>query len=170
MSEVRVSPVSWSIPVETDTDRSNGIPDAYNNVQLAIEYVSTAVNVSASPGFTWGKPGTVTSSTYLENDQVASNLSGRLVPFDGYISEFFVNNRNSTAGRIIEVQRRRPAQTGTWTTIVTMNMGVGEPEKVQSYTVAVLREDELAVRISPTSASFKDPIVGVVIKTNPLGT
>jgi hypothetical protein len=168
VSKVIVTPVSWSIPVETDSDRSNGIPDVYNNVQLAIEYVSTAVNVSASPGFTWGRPGTTTSGTYLENDQVASNLSGRLVPFDGYISEFFVSNKNSTAGRVIDIMRRRPAQTGTWTVIGTLSLGLGEPTKVQSFTIAVLREDELAVRISPTSANFKDPIVGVVIKTNPL--
>lgn len=170
MSQVIVSNVSWSIPVETDSDRSNGIPDIYDNVQLALEYVATSVNVSASPGFTWGKPGTVNANAYLENDQVTSNLSGRLVPFDGYIAEFFANNRNATAGRTLEIRRRRPAQTGTWTTIVTMNMGVGEYEKVQSYTEPVLREDELSVRVAPGSASFKDPIVGVVIKTNPLGS
>ena len=169
MSKVIVTPVSWSIPVETDTDRSNGIPDLYDNVQLALEYVATSVNVSASPGFTWGKSGTANANAYLENDTVASNLSGRLVPFDGYISEFFVNNRNSTAGRVLEIMRRRPAQTGTWTTIATMSLGVGEPEKVRSFTVTVLREDELAVRVAPGSAAFKDPIVGVVIKTNPLG-
>ena len=162
--------VAWSVPVETDTDRSNGIPDDYDNVQLALEFAINSVNVSASPGFTWGKPGNSPASSYLENDSVASNLAGRLVPFDGFISEFFVNNRRSTAGRVMEIMRRRPAQTGTWTSIGSISLGVGEPKGVVSLNVAVLKEDELAVRVSPSSASFKDPIVGVVIKTDPLGS
>lgn len=44
-----------------------------DDVQGAIE----EIGASTSPGFTWGRSGNVTSGSYLLNDSVPSNKSGR---------------------------------------------------------------------------------------------
>lgn len=47
--------------------------------QAAIEEVKNNAAISASPGFTWSRSGNVPSNTWLLNDAVPSNRSGRTI-------------------------------------------------------------------------------------------
>ena len=68
------TPVASSIPFDNST---NGFLS--EDTQAAIEEVRNAVDSSASPGFSFSKSGTVTKGSYLSNETVPSNLSGRLM-------------------------------------------------------------------------------------------
>lgn len=134
------------------------------------EIIDTAVANSASPGFTWGKGGSAGSGEYLDNDGVESNKAGRLVPFDGFVTEFFVNNEKTSGSKILELRRRRPCQTGSFQTIATITVPGGQAcgtfNTDDFGTVEVLKGDELSVRVSNSSQDFENPIVGIVIKTS----
>lgn len=115
-------------------------------------------DVSASPGFSWGKSGNINSGTYLDNDTVPSNRAGRLVPISsGYIAEISVACENPATGTLT-IQTRSGA---VFTDIASISLSA-QRIKTQSYTVSVSKGDELAVYVS--SGSLKNPVVGVVIK------
>ncbi len=135
---------------------SNGLSST--DVQAAIEEVNTSVQVSASPGFTWGRSGN-TSDTYLSNDSVPSNTSGRLVPVtSGEITTIFIAAElNSTA--TIEVRLRVGS---TFTTIASCPYG--GTRKVTCSIASpppVALNDELAIYVS---GAAKNPVVGIIIK------
>lgn len=117
-------------------------------------------SVSASPGFTWGKSGTVPAGSYLTNDGVPSNTAGRLVPIaTGAVTTIFVTAEiNSTA--TIEVQRRVGA---VFTTIASLTL-VNERKKTVELPSppAVALNDEIAIHTS--GASIKNPVVGLIIR------
>jgi len=136
------------------------------DAESAIKEVSTNTATSASPGFTWGDVGSATAGTFLENDSVQSSNSGRLVPFDGFITDFFINNERSQGTKIMEILRRRPAQTGTYTPIFQTTLGPGTRVVRVPVNVAVLEEDELAIRVQPGSDRFQNPVVGLILKNN----
>ena len=151
--------------IETPFDNSlNGF--ASEEVQGAIEELQDAVAVSASPGFTWGDVGSATAGTYLSNDDVSSNNSGRLVPFDGFITDFFINNERTQGTKTMEIVRRRPAQTDPWVPIFETTLGVGVNVVRVPVNVAVLELDELAVRVKSGSDRFQNPVVGIIISNN----
>jgi len=115
-------------------------------------------SISASPGFTWGVSGNVSSGTYLLNDTVPSNRTGRLVPlYDGIISEVFVANEDSNTFTIA-IEKRSGASFIELCAVSVTSARI----KVQSFEVSVDYEDELAVKVK--SGSCKNPVVGVVIK------
>ena len=122
------------------------------------------VGVSASPGFTWGKGGSAGPGEYLYNDNVESNKSGRLVPFNGNVVYFFVNNQQNSGPRTLELRRRRPCQTGSWVTISSITLPAGDFCGAFPIVATVLLEDELSVRVATTSNDFENPIVGVIIR------
>jgi hypothetical protein len=134
------------------------MPHLYGNRDAQIP--GSSAN-SASPGFTWGKSGTVGAGTYLLNDTVPSNLSGRLVPvYDGIISEVFVSGEyGSTYTCTIAIEKRNGA---SWTELTTVSLS-SERIKVQTVSsVTLTREDEIAVKVK--TGSIKNPVVGVIIK------
>ena len=79
-------------------DDSNVCLEA-DDVQEALENLYCKVDVSASPGFTWGKSGAVKNS-WLLNDTVPSNLAGRVVPIDGQIVEITATAEVNSLGII----------------------------------------------------------------------
>lgn len=154
-------------PVADDVEfdnSSNGFTS--DEVQGAIEEIQQQAAVSASPGFTWGKGGSAGSGEYLNNDEVESNKSGRLVPFDGFVTTFFVNNEKTAGNKILELRRRRPCQTGPFVTIASITLLPGDACGSFPVNAAVLEGDELSVRVSNSSADFENPIVGIIIKNN----
>ena len=48
----------------------------------AIRELRGLITTSASPGFSWGRSGNLSSGTWLLNDNVSSNRAGRTVSFD----------------------------------------------------------------------------------------
>ena len=129
------------------------------DVQAAIDEISTTAAVSASPGFTWGTSGNVPAGTYLLNDSVPSNTAGRLVPVNGQIEVIFVACEIDTTATI-EIQRRVGA---VFTTLTSSTLAtVRKKTDILVVKPAVSKNDELAVKI--TGASIKNPVVGIIIK------
>ena len=139
----------------TGTDLTAG------NVEDAIKQLYNSATVSASPGFTWGRSGTLPPGTYLLNDSVSSNTTGRVVPIQsGYIKEIFV--AVDAAGTYTFSIEKRVGVTFTELVAVTIT-GV----RTDSFTVnvPVTYKDELCCLVKSTSAgSPKNPVVGLVIK------
>lgn len=148
------SPVAPAIPFDNST---NGFVS--DNVQEAIEELGSGVAVSASPGFTWGKSGSI-SNAWLLNDTVPSNVAGRIVPItSGYIAEIFVSAETVSTCTLTIYKRTDPGPVYTAITSVSLT---AERIKVAASTASVARGDELAIKV--TSGSIKNPVVGLVIK------
>jgi hypothetical protein len=137
------SPHSDAIPfLPKTTDLvSNLTGDAIRELRQKLD---SLIAVSASPGFTWGKAGSAGPKEYLLNDDVESNKSGRLVPFEGKITRIFVNNNTSSGNKTLQIRRRRPCQTGSWTNIAEVTIPNGDFCITEPLDVDVLGEDELA--------------------------
>jgi len=127
------------------------------NVQDAIEEVSEQVDVSASPGFTWGASGNV-SNSWLVNDTVPSNKAGRIVPVDGEVTDIFFACELSTSGTITLYKRVG----STFNVLATLNVSSVRKLHTTVSGASVSIGDELAMKV--TSGSFKNPVVGIVIK------
>jgi len=54
-----------------------------DDVKTALDEISLNVGQSASPGFTWGRGGNLSTNTWLFNDSVPSNRAGRTVNLIG---------------------------------------------------------------------------------------
>lgn len=132
-----------------------------NNIQDAIDEISSTAAVSASPGFTWGASGNISKGSYLLNDTVPSNTAGRVVPLaTGYIEKVFIAIENATTASL-DIQKRVGS---TLVTLVTVTITSARVATIP-VSVAVVIGDELAIRVSPTSAnSVKNPVVGLIIK------
>jgi hypothetical protein len=139
------------------------------DVESAIKEIQQLSAASASPGFTWGLEGSGGPGKYFNNDGVESNKAGRLVPFSGFISEIFLNNEATSGMRRVAIQRRRPAQSGEFSDIVTVSLPPGQPSGTFVVNVAVLENDELAVVVDGGSSDFENCILGLIIKNNAQG-
>ena len=68
-----------------------------NETQGAIEEINNKVLTSASPGFSFGRSGKIPSGTWLLNETVPSNISGRYVYInDAVVERIFVSNQDVT--------------------------------------------------------------------------
>ena len=152
------SDVASSIPY----DDNNALPaTGATTVQEELDYLKNLTNVSASPGFTFGSSGNQTAGTYLLNDTVPSNTSGRIVPINnGKITDVFVCVQNATTFSI-DIQKNVG---GVFTTLVTITVTAARSGQF-SVSVPVTLGMELSCRVSPTSAnSIKNPVCGIIIK------
>lgn len=124
--------------------------------------IANKVSFSASPGFTWGKSGVVTSSTYLLNDSVPSNKTGRRnFLSNSELVYIYTSNELSTTYSIDIIEHDKVTFTvlGTYTVV----SDYGDDFYVSG--VYLTTGKELAVRISPSSANNpKEVVAGVLIK------
>lgn len=96
MSTVQKNDVARSVPFD---NTSNGF--TATEVQSAIEELNNKVNTSASPGFSFGRSGTVTAGTYLQCETVPSNISGRWVYISSaVVKKVFVSNEDATTYKL----------------------------------------------------------------------
>lgn len=157
------SPHAFGVPFDKDNE-----PDCEftkENVQEVIEELCAKLAGSASFGPTWGKGGTAGPGEYLYNEEVESNKSGRFVPFNGTIVKFYVNNRKNIGARTLQLMKRTPCQTGTWTQIGSdFTLSAGTYCNTFTANISVSSGDELAVRVKTGSNDFEDPIVGIIVK------
>lgn len=158
------TPVAESVPF--DPDNQPACPLTSEDVQAAIEELCMNLQQQSTPSFTWGKGGNAGKSEYLKNEHVECNKSGRLVPFDGIITHVYINNDRTAGDKVLEVIRRRPCQTGPWVVIDTLTLPNGDACGAFTSNAPLLEGDELGVRVKNPSASFKNPVVGLVIKNN----
>jgi len=70
-------------------------------VSDAVTELANKVSSSASPGFTWGRDGTLSDNTWLLNEGVPSNKAGRYVYInDAKLVRVFVSNQNIATYKI----------------------------------------------------------------------
>lgn len=134
-----------------------------SDVQAMLDYLKNQVAVSASPGFTWGRSGTITQSTWLLNDSVPSNLSGRTVFLNSAeIVRVFVANQDATSGIIIEVY----THDGDSVNLTLVGSVTTAATRSNTFTVSlpITLNKQVALYIANGSASGKNMVVGCLIK------
>lgn len=136
--------------------RSNG-QMVSKNVEDAILELLAKAGVSASPGFSFGRSGTVTTGAYLTVDTVPSNITGRIVPINGNITKIFVGCENADTFTV-GIQKRVGA---VYTDIATVSM-VSSRKNTFSVSATVSIDDELCAYIKTGSA--RNVIVGLIIQ------
>ena len=78
---------------------SNGFTST--DAQGAIEEIFNNIVTSASPGFSFGRSGNTVPNTYLQNETVPSNVSGRWVYINNAVVEtVFISNELTTTYKI----------------------------------------------------------------------
>lgn len=129
------------------------------DVQAAIEEVLQNTAISASPGFSFGRSGTTTSGTYLLNETVPSNISGRWVYINSasVVKVFIANELVSTyTVEVLYHDGNGAGLTSLGTVTVTAAKG-------GSFSVnwPVPINKQIAVRMAAGSASSKNIVVGL---------
>ena len=147
-------------PDWVDTERLNTGPGATADRAVTFKDLTSSIAINASPGFTWGRSGNTPAGSYLQNDTVPSNVSGRLVPVsDGLIKTVFVSQKTATSCTVV-VQKR----TGSvFTDLATVTLTTQRVKVLDiSPPIAVAYADEIVVKVG--SGSPSDPVVGLMIK------
>jgi hypothetical protein len=154
------NPVAGSIPYDDSVQTPLSGTD---DVQEMLDYLKNQVAVSASPGFTWGRSGNVSTGTWLLNDSVPSNTSGRLIFLNSAeIVKIFIANEDATILSVDIYSHDGNSVNltllGTVTTAATRNNTF-----TVSYSVALNKQ--IGLRLSPSSAnSGKNMVAGCLIK------
>lgn len=143
---------------ETFFDDSTAGLDA-DDVQTAIENISAGAGTGASPGFSFGRSGNTPSGTYLQNETVPSNVTGRPIDLDtGKIIQIVVSNQNINTFTI-EIEEHDGT---TYTSLGTYSLVSERSKKFTGLSVNLTSGKELAAKVS--SGSCKNPIVTVYVK------
>lgn len=151
------NPVAGSVPFDNS---SNGFTS--EDTQAAIEEVKASVAASASPGFTWGRSGTVTKNTWLLNDSVPSNTSGRIIALNGaVIKEIFCANEDPTAGIVLGIYQHE----GGLVNAILLGAVTTLAQRSNTFSVSfsVTFGKQLAVKLESSSVNAKNIVVGVQI-------
>lgn len=121
------------------------------------QFATLGLGVAASPGFTWGRKGTANVGTYLQNDDVPSNVTGRLITFtDPVIRKILVTN-GAVNTFTITVQEHDGV---TYTNLTTVTV-TADREAVANVNVPVTSGKQLAVKI--TAGTANNPVVGIIL-------
>lgn len=126
------------------------------------EIVKQISGVSASPGFTWGRSGNLPDQTFLLNDTVPCNTSGRQVPVQsGQITTVFVVAEDPGTYDVRIFKHPSP-----FTTMATVSMipayGRAKTFSLPSPLPSVTSADELGAQI--INGSAKNAVVGCIIR------
>lgn len=148
MSNITKSSVAISIPFDNST---NGF--TATEVQSAIEEVKS----SASPGFSFGRSGVANAGTWLQNETVPSNITGRYVYVNSpVVKRVFVGNETSGTFSIEIYQHDGNLVNSTLLGSVTVTAANGGDFTVSWPTA---RGKQLAIMIS--SGSVKNIVAGL---------
>lgn len=151
MSTFKANPVARSVPFD-NTD--NGFSST--DVQNAIE----EIGISASPGFSWGRSGNATSGTWLQNESVPSNKSGRYIAIDNpKIVEIFASNEDISTYTVQIYEHEGNEINLTLIGSLTVTSARGGSAKVN---IPITKGRQLALIIS--SGSVRNIVAGVIIK------
>jgi hypothetical protein len=127
------------------------------DAQSAIEEVLYNLNTSASPGFSFGRSGQTTAGTYLQNETVPSNVSGRWVYINGAVVErVFISNELTTTFKIEALYHdgNEAGITSIGTVTVTAAKG-----GVFAVNWPVPTNKQIAIRVATDSANSAKNIV-----------
>lgn len=148
------TPVAETIPFDNST---NGFVS--EDVQAAIEEVANEVDTSASPGFTWGSSGNVTSGSWLLNDTVPSNKAGRSIFLTTATLEYVFVRCELASTFDIKVYEHDGT---TYTLITTVSIAAARSGDFVIASLPLTTGKELAMQLANGSA--KNPVVGCVLK------
>jgi hypothetical protein len=160
MSGPFTSPVARSVPYD---DSIQAPPAGVDDVQSMLDYLKNLAAISASPGFTWGRSGNVNPNTWLLNDSVPSNLSGRNVfLLNAFITKVFVANQNATSGIQIEIY----SHDGNSVNLTLLGTVTTAAIRSNTFTVnyPVALNKQIAMKIKNTSATGQNMVTGCMIK------
>lgn len=144
--------IARSVPFDNS---ANGF--TATDVQAAIEELKNNAAVSASPGFSFGRSGVTTSGTYLQNETVPSNISGRWVYIQsGAVTHVFVSNELTTTYTIEILYHDGNEVNLTSLGTVTVTSAKGEDFAVNW---PVPHNKQIAVRVAVGSANSPKNIV-----------
>ncbi len=132
-----------------------------NNVEDAIKELDDNAAVSASPGFTWGRKGRSNTGTWLKNDDVPSNRSGRttaLLSSPVITRIFTATDKLDTYDLSVYEHDGDEINLTLLTTVSVTSSRVGD----FGVNVSVTNGRQLATRV--TSGSAKNIVVGVILK------
>jgi len=149
------TPVAKSTPFDNAT---NGFIST--DVQAAIEEIQNNAQVSASPGFSWGKAGNANANTWLANEGVPSNITGRNI--------FLINPKltaiytacASAATYTLEIYQHDGI---TYTLLTTLSVTAQRTKAfIFDPPILLTTGKELAVKIG--SGSAQNIVVGALLK------
>lgn len=151
---VKKSVVAESIPYD-NTDSGFTAED----VQAAIDEAATGGGTGASPGFSFGRSGNVSSGAYLSNESVPSNVTGRPVDLtNARITQVSVSNENVNTFTI-ELEEHDGT---TFVSLGTFSVTSARSNKFTGLSISITSGKEIAAKIS--SGSAKNPVVTVYVK------
>lgn len=132
------------------------------DVQAAIDELALTGGVSASPGYTFGKSGNVNSGTFLQQETVPSNITGRTIGVNnGFVTEIAAGSQDADTYDLEIYSHDGNSINLTLLTTVSVVAAriatflLGSP-------VAVAKGKQLAVKVS--SGSTKNPSAVVIVK------
>lgn len=129
------------------------------DVQAAIDSIYATFSGLISPGFTWGRSGNSVSNTWLQNDTVPSNVTGRNFPFyNGQLVTIAVSNEDITTATVELYEHDKV----TFTLLATLTLTTQRSKEQNFIGVPITKGKELAVKIG--SGSVKNIVVQLVIK------
>lgn len=149
------NPVAGSIPFDNST---NGFTST--DAQAAIEEVNNKISTSASPGFSFGRSGTVSDGTYLQCETVPSNISGRWIYINSASVKYVYVSNEDTTTWVVEAlyhDGNGAGLTSLGTVTVTAAKGGAYP-----VDWAVPTGKQIAVRIN--SGSPKNVVCGLELR------
>lgn len=157
-SNIYISPHGLTVPFDPDNDPDCSLTS--ETTQEAIEELCRFTAISASPGFTWGRSGNVTSGAWLLNDTVPSNLTGRNVFLYNAVIEMVYTTNEITNTYNLSIYEHD----GTVYTLLT-TISLVSAKSVEVYlvpSVNVTKGKELAARV--TSGSGKNITAGILMR------
>lgn len=121
--------------------------------------VPESAGTGASPGFSFGRSGNVSSGAYLSNESVPSNVTGRPVDLDGArIVQVSISNENTNTFTIELEEHDGTTFTSLGTFVVTAARSI----KFADLNIPVSANKEMSAKV--LSGSAKNPVVTVYVK------
>jgi hypothetical protein len=122
------------------------------------------VQQQATPGFTWGDSGAIKNS-YLLNDTVPSNLSGRICTVTGNLTTIFVTTQTSGDEYTLEIRRRDNGSFTTIATLVTYSNDNKRSYIISGLMIPVTIGDELAAYVLKSgNKGATNPTCGIILE------
>ena len=128
-----------------------------DDIAIVEEIVRQKASASASPGFTWGRSGSISSGAWLQNDTVPSNITGRhTFLHNARIKKVFVSNEvpNTFTLDIYE-------HDGTTYTLLTTKTIASLRKSDFTVDIPITYNKELAMQIG--TGSCKNIVCGLLI-------
>lgn len=128
------------------------------DVKAALDETSQNLATSASPGFSWGRSGNLSSGTWLNNESVPSNRAGRSVTFNhAKIVRIYSANEDLDT-YTLSVYEHEGSEINL-TLLTTLSITASRTGDSGPIDVPVTTNRQLAIRV--TAGSVKNIIVGI---------